>query len=196
MSKASWEDHFTRRARDEKWLARSVYKIEEIDRKYKLIKRGQRILDLGCYPGSWSQYSTGKVGPQGEVVGIDLKRPDRFTAPNFRFLEADVLNLDLEGLKKEVGARNVVISDLAPHTSGIHIVDTSRSMELARKALVIALALLQKGGHFLCKVFEGGDIKDLRIELSRHFQEARTVRPAAIRKASREVYLLGLRFLG
>jgi 23S rRNA (uridine2552-2'-O)-methyltransferase len=195
MSKANWEDHFTRRARDEKWLARSVYKIEEIDRKYRLIKKGQRILDLGCYPGSWSQYSTGKVGPQGEVVGIDLKRPDRFAAPNFRFIEADVLNLDLERLREEVSPRNVVISDLAPQTSGIHIVDTSRSMELARKALVIALALLQKGGHFLCKVFEGGDIKDLRMEVSHHFEEARTVRPAAVRKASREVYLLGLRFL-
>jgi 23S rRNA (uridine2552-2'-O)-methyltransferase len=196
MSKANWEDHFTRRARDEKWLARSVYKIEEIDRKYKLIKRGQRVLDLGCYPGSWSQYSTGKVGPHGEVVGIDLKRPDRFASPNFRFLEADVLNLDFEGLKEEISPRNVVISDLAPQTSGVHIVDTSRSMELARRALVIALALLQKGGHFLCKVFEGEDIKELRIEMSRHFEEARTVRPAAIRKASREVYLLGLRFLG
>ena len=196
MSKANWEDHFTRRARDEKWLARSVYKIEEIDRKYKLIKKGQRILDLGCYPGSWSQYSTGKVGPQGEVVGIDLKRPDRFASPNFRFIEADVLNLDFEGLKKEISPRNVVISDLAPQTSGVHIVDTSRSMELAKGALVIALALLQKGGHFLCKVFEGEEIKVLRIELSRHFEEARTVRPAAVRKASREVYLLGLRFLG
>ena len=195
MSAAVWEDHFTRRARDEKWLARSIYKIEEIDRKYRLIKRGQRILDLGCYPGSWSQYSTGKVGPQGEVVGIDLKRPDRFAAPNFRFFEADVLNLDLERLKKEISPRNVVISDLAPQTSGIHIVDTSRSMELARKALLIALVLLQKGGHFLCKVFEGEDIKELRIEISRHFKETRTVRPAAVRKASREVYLLGLRLL-
>ena len=195
MSRAIWEDHFTRRARDEKWLARSVYKLEEIDRRYKLINKGRRILDLGCYPGSWSQYCTRRVGPQGEVLGVDRKRPDRFAAPNFKFLEADVLNLDLERLKKEISPRNVVISDLAPQTSGIHIVDTSRSMELARKALLIALVLLQKGGHFLCKVFEGEDIKDLRIELSRHFKEARTVRPAAIRKASREVYLLGLRFL-
>ena len=195
MSRAIWEDHFTRRARDEKWLARSVYKLEEIDRRYKLINKGHRILDLGCYPGSWSQYCTRRVGPQGEVLGVDRKRPDRFAAPNFKFLEADVLNLDLERLKREISPRNVVISDLAPQTSGIHIVDTSRSMELARKALLIALVLLQKGGHFLCKVFEGEDIKDLRIELSRHFKEARTVRPAAIRKASREVYLLGLRFL-
>ena len=196
MSRTSWEDHFTRRARDEKWLARSVYKLEEIDRRYRLINTGQRILDLGCYPGSWSQYCTRRVGPQGEVVGVDLKRPDRFDAPNFKFLQADVLNLDLDQLKKEISPRNVVVSDLAPQTSGIHTVDTSRSMELARKALVIALVLLQQGGHFLCKVFEGEDIKDFRMELSRHFEEARTVRPAAVRKASREVYLLGLRFLG
>jgi len=135
------------------------------------------------------------VGLQGEVVGVDLKRPDRFAAPNFQFLEADVLNLDLERLKKEISPRNVVISDLAPQTSGIHVVDTSRSMDLARKALVIALGLLQKRGHFLCKVFEGEDIKELRIEMSRHFKEVRTVRPAAVRKASREVYLLGLRLL-
>ena len=195
MSKASWEDHFTRRARDEKWLARSVYKLEEIDKKCKLILPGHRVLDLGCYPGSWSQYCTRRVGLQGEVVGVDLKRPDRFAAPNFQFLEADVLNLDLERLKKKISPRNVVISDLAPQTSGIHVVDTSRSMELARKALVIALGLLQKRGHFLCKVFEGEDIKELRIEISRHFKEARTVRPAAVRKASREVYLLGLRLL-
>ena len=195
MSKASWEDHFTRRARDEKWLARSVYKLEEIDRRCKLILTGHRILDLGCYPGSWSQYCTRKVGPQGEVVGVDLKRPGRFAAPNFKFIEADVLNLDIEGLKKQISPRNVVISDLAPQTSGIHVVDTSRSMDLARKALVIALGLLQKRGHFLCKVFEGEDIKELRIEMSRHFKEVRTVRPAAVRKASREVYLLGLRLL-
>jgi 23S rRNA (uridine2552-2'-O)-methyltransferase len=195
MSKASWEDHFTRRARDEKWLARSVYKLEEIDKRCKLILAGHRVLDLGCYPGSWSQYCTRRVGLQGEVVGVDLKRPDHFAAPNFQFLEADVLNLDLERLKKEISPRNVVISDLAPQTSGIHVVDTSRSMDLARKALVIALGLLQKRGHFLCKVFEGEDIKELRIEMSRHFKEVRTVRPAAVRKASREVYLLGLRLL-
>lgn len=196
MSRANWEDHFTRRAKDEKWLARSVYKLEEIDRKYGLIHKGQRVLDLGCYPGSWSQYCTRRVGPQGEVVGVDLKRPDRLSAPNFKFLQADILHLDADQLKREVSPRHLVISDLAPQTSGIHVVDTSRSMELARKALVIAFVLLQKGGHFLCKVFEGEDIQELRGEISRHFEAARTVRPAAVRKASREVYLLGLRFAG
>ncbi len=136
MGKANtWEDHYTRRAREEQWLARSVYKLEEIDRKVHLIHAGDRVLDLGCYPGSWSQYSVVKVGPKGDVVGVDLKKPDRFSSPRFRFIQADVLSMDVEWLKKQVGTRELVISDLAPATSGIHVTDTSRSMELARKAI-------------------------------------------------------------
>ncbi len=192
MGRGTWEDHYTRRAREENWLARSVYKLEEIDKKYKIIRRGHRLLDLGCYPGSWSQYCSRKVGPKGEVVGIDLKKPDRFSAPNFRFLEADVLSLDPGRLADELGTRDVVISDLAPQTSGIHVADTSRSMELAKRALAIAVAVLDRGGCFLCKVFEGEDIQGLRDEMVRHFKAVRTIRPAAVRKASREVYLLGL----
>ena len=88
-----WEDHYARRARQEKWLARSVYKLEEIDRKFGLLRPGQRLLDLGCYPGSWSQYCTRRVGPKGDVVGLDLKAPEKFSAPNFRFIQADVLDL-------------------------------------------------------------------------------------------------------
>ena len=75
-----WDDHYARRARDEKWLARSVYKLKEIDRRFKLIRQGYRLLDLGCYPGSWSQYCIKRIGPKGEVVGMDLKSPDRFSA--------------------------------------------------------------------------------------------------------------------
>jgi 23S rRNA (uridine2552-2'-O)-methyltransferase len=194
MRREKWEDHYTRRARDEKWLARSVYKLEEIDRRYKLIRQGHRLLDLGCYPGSWSQYASRKVGPRGEVVGIDLKKPDRFSALNFRFLKADVLDLDPVWLAKEIGRRNVVVSDLAPQTSGIHVADTTRSTDLAKCALAIAVAVLNKGGHFLCKVFEGEDLKELRVDMAHHFESVRTLRPAAVRKASREVYLLGWGF--
>jgi 23S rRNA (uridine2552-2'-O)-methyltransferase len=196
MNRGKWEDHYTRRARDEKWLARSVYKLEEIDRRHRLIREGDRLLDLGCYPGSWSQYGSRKVGPKGEVVGIDLKEPDRFSASNFRFMKADVLDLDPVCLAKKIGRRNVVISDLAPQTSGIHVTDTTRSIELAKCALAIAVAVLKKGGHFLCKAFEGEDLKQLRSEMARHFEAVRALRPAAVRKASREVYLLGWSFSG
>ena len=188
----TWEDHYTRRAKEERWLARSVYKLEEIDRKGHLIRAGDRVLDLGCYPGSWSQYSALKVGQRGEVVGVDLKRPDRFSSPRFRFIAADVLSLDVTWLREQVGTRDLVISDLAPATSGIAVTDTSRSIELARRALEITLAVLKKGGHFLCKVFEGPEVKAFRTELAAHFARVQTLRPSAVRKASREVYVLAL----
>jgi len=188
----TWEDHYTRRAREERWLARSVYKLEEIDRKVRLIRPGDRVLDLGCYPGSWSQYSVVKVGPKGEVVGVDLKKPDRFSSPRFRFIEADVLSLDVAWLREQVGTRELVISDLAPATSGIPVTDTSRSIELARRALEVALAVLKKGGHFLCKVFEGPEVKAFRTGLTEHFARVQAHRPSAVRKASKEVYVLAL----
>jgi 23S rRNA (uridine2552-2'-O)-methyltransferase len=187
-----WEDHYTRRARDEKWVARSVYKLEEIDKRFKLIARGHRLLDLGCYPGSWSQYGLEKVGPGGEVVGVDLREPERFSAPNFRFIKADVITLDIEWLVQEIGLRDVVISDLAPQTTGIKVTDTSRSMGLAKKAFEISLAILKEKGHFLSKLFEGEDLKAFRNEVKKRFNQMRLVRPSAVRKGSKEIYLLGL----
>lgn len=192
VKKSKWDDHYALRARKEHWLARSVYKLEEIDRQYRLIRPRDRILDLGCYPGSWSQYCLKKVGPKGDVVGMDLKEPERLSALNFTFLEADILSLDLERLIREIGPRDAIISDLAPQTSGIGVTDAARSLHLAEGALAIALAVLRKGGNFLCKVFEGEDLKTFREEVLRKFGQGRTVRPAAVRKASREVYLLGL----
>jgi 23S rRNA (uridine2552-2'-O)-methyltransferase len=195
VKRNKWEDHYTRRARDEKRVARSVYKLEEIDRRFKLIARDHRLLDLGCYPGSWSQYSLEKVGPRGEVVGMDFREPERLSAPNFRFIKADVLTLDLEWLVQEIGLRDTVISDLAPQTTGIKVADTSRSMELAKKAFEISLALLKKRGHFLSKVFEGEDLKALRNEVKERFDQMRLIRPSAVRKGSKEIYLLGLRLV-
>jgi 23S rRNA (uridine2552-2'-O)-methyltransferase len=188
----TWDDHYARRARKEQWLARSVYKLEEIDRKYTLMRPGHRVLDLGCYPGSWSQYCLRRVGPKGDVVGVDLKEPDRLSASNFRFIQADILDVDVEWLKCEIGPRDAVISDLAPQTSGIRVADVTRSLRLAEVAHRVALALLRKDGNFLCKIFEGAEIQVFRKEVFRHFRQGRTLRPAAVRKASREVYLLGL----
>ena len=191
-----WEDHYTRRARKEKWLARSIYKLQEIDRRLKLIRRGDRILDLGCYPGSWSQYCIQKVGPKGEVVGIDLKAPQGIAAPNFKYMQGDISKIHSQHIKRDVGNRHVVISDLAPQTTGILLADISRSMELAEKALEIAFAVLVKNGHFLCKVFEGGDLKAFREKCSHAFSRIRNIRPPAIRKGSREMYIAGLTFKG
>jgi len=189
-----WEDHYARRARGEKRLARSVYKLKDIDRKYHLFSRGHRVLDLGCYPGSWSQYSIERVGPKGVVTGVDLREPGGLQAQNFHFIKVDVLQLDKEMLVREIGPIDVVISDLAPQTTGVKIVDNSRSMELARKALNISTVTLKREGHFLCKIFEGEDQKIFRDEFSQYFNQTRSLRPSAVRKGSRELYLLGLRF--
>ena len=192
MKGKRWDDHYARRAKEEKWLARSVYKLIEIDRKFGLIGKGNRLLDLGCYPGSWSQYGIQKVGPKGEVVGIDLTRPDRLSSPNFKFVQADVLTLDIELLGREAGSRDVILSDLAPQTTGIQSTDISSSMSLAKRAYDIALALLKKKGHFVCKAFEGEDLKPFRSEVSTRFNQVRLFRPKATRKGSREIYIIGL----
>jgi len=190
-----WRDHYTERAREENWLARSVYKLEEIDRRYKIIKPGTRILDLGCYPGSWTQYCLKHVGKKGFIIGIDLKRPDKVQGDNFRFIESDILTINPGDICLEIGKMDIVISDLAPQTTGVPLADVSRSMALAEKALDIAVSVLKRGGSFLCKVFEGEDFKFLKKKTAAFFDETRTLRPSAVRKRSREIYLVGLRFV-
>ncbi len=185
-----WDDHYARRARKEKWPARSVYKLEEIDRRFKLIPRGARLLDLGCSPGSWTQYALKKAGPQGHVAGVDLNVPGLPQAENFLFIQADILTIDPDRLLLEIGERDLVISDLAPGTTGVKSADAARSAELVRSALGIARVLLRPGGHFLCKVFEGEDAQDLRKEIKEAFEKIRSIRPKAVRKGSREIYLL------
>jgi 23S rRNA (uridine2552-2'-O)-methyltransferase len=191
-----WDDHYARKARQEKWLARSVYKLEEIDKRFQLIREGARILDLGCHPGSWSQYASLKAGPKGEVVGVDFNPPERFPAANFRFIQADVFTLDPARLVIEIGPRDVVVSDLAPRTTGIASTDVSRSIGLAKTALALATGVLKKGGHFVCKVFEGEDFVLFRNEVASRFGRTKAFRPPAVRKRSREVYIVGLGFLG
>jgi 23S rRNA (uridine2552-2'-O)-methyltransferase len=195
MKRNRWDDHYARKARSERWLARSVFKLQQIDKKLKLIHPREQVLDLGCYPGSWSQYATKMVGTEGEVVGIDLVWPEHFSAPNFKFIQADVFTLDGERLSQEIGGRNVVLSDLAPRTTGIAITDVAESMKLAKQALQTARALLKRKGRFLCKIFEGEGLNAFRSEASESFEQAQLLRPSAVRKGSREIYLVGLGFL-
>jgi 23S rRNA (uridine2552-2'-O)-methyltransferase len=188
-----WKDHYTDRAREENWLARSVYKLEEIDKKYKLIKQGSRILDLGCYPGSWTQFCLKKAGQGGRIIGIDLQMPEKISAPNFRFIEADILAFNPETY--DLGVIDMVISDLAPQTTGNKFTDTCGSMALVEKAFEITLVVLKKDGHFICKVFEGEDFKPFKDKVSGYFDQTRILRPSAVRKRSREVYLIGIGFI-
>jgi len=195
MKSNRWDDHYTEKARKEKWLARSVYKLQEIDRKFKLIHKGDRVLDLGCFPGSWSQYAIRKVGEQGDVVGIDLHSPKAFSPPHFRCIKGDMETLEVKWLAEEIQPRDVVLSDLAPPTTGIRDTDAARSLSLAEKAASVARALLKNRGHFVCKIFEGEDLKSFKSNISSSFKQVRLFRPKAIRKRSREVYLVGTGFI-
>ncbi len=194
MKSKGWDDHYARRARDEKWLARSVFKLQEMDERFKLIRRGDHLLDLGCYPGSWSQYGVKKVGQEGSIIGIDLKKPDRFSSRNFIYLKRNVLEMDMTQIAGEIPERHLVMSDMAPATTGVAATDISRSMQLAERAYEIACAVLKTGGAFLCKIFEGEEIRAFRSEIGVHFQQIQTIRPKAVRKGSREVYIVGLSF--
>ena len=150
-------------------------------------------MDLGCYPGSWSQYLLNKVGKKGEVIGIDLYVPQKISAPNFTFIKGDILNLETEQISGEVGEIDLLLSDMAPKTTGNSITDCARSLELAYKALEIAVSLLKKNSHFLCKVFEGEDFKEFKDQVLKYFEQTRLIRPSAVRKRSKEIYLLGIK---
>ena len=192
MPRPGVPDPFRDQARMEGYVSRAVYKLKALDEKYRLLKPGQRVLDLGCSPGSWLQYILSRVGPTGLVVGVDLQEPEIPLAPPLYFIRGEVGSLDLAAITAISADFDVVLSDLAPKTSGVKAVDQQRSLELALKAWEWARKLLRPGGHFLVKIFEGPDTSILAAALTAAFGQCRPVKPPGCRAASREIYLLGL----
>lgn len=192
MPRPGVPDPYRTRARAEGYVARAAYKLKEIDEKYRLFEAGQRVLDLGCSPGSWLQYIASRVGPTGLVVGVDLSPPGIEMAPPLYFISTEVGSLDLEKVAALSADFDVVVSDLAPKTTGVREVDQQRSLELALKAWDWAQRLLRPGGHFLVKLFEGPEASGLADLLKKAFSLCRRVKPAGSRPASAEIYLLGL----
>jgi 23S rRNA (uridine2552-2'-O)-methyltransferase len=192
MPRPGQPDFYRTRARAEGYVARAIYKLKEVDEKYHLFKADQRVLDLGCSPGSWLQYIAGRTGPRGLVVGVDANPVEIEVAPPLYFLQGDVTSIDLKTIKAISPVFDVVVSDMAPKTTGMRQVDQQRSLELAFLAWEWATKLLRAGGHFLVKVFEGPDTGSLLAVLKASFRSCRPVKPAGSRPASREIYLLGL----
>ncbi len=184
-------DYYSRKARQEQFASRAVYKLADIDRQHRLLQPGQRVLDLGCAPGSWLQYVSSRVGPQGLVVGVDQHPLPNPPGPPIVFRQADITSLPPEDLHHLSAAFDVVLSDLAPATSGIKDVDHQRSLNLARRAWEFAERLLAAGGHFLVKVFAGPDFSAFVAAIKPHFQKVVLIKPTASRKESREIYVLG-----
>ena len=195
MPRPGEPDYYRSLARTEGYVARAVYKLKEVDEKYHLIKPGQRVLDLGCSPGSWLQYIASRVGAGGLVVGVDAAPLAIAVVPPLHFVPGEITSLDLETIAALSPRFDVVLSDLAPKTTGIRQVDQQRSLELASLAWEWARRLLREGGHFLVKVFEGPDTAGLAAVVKQNFRSFRSLKPAGSRPASREIYLLGLRKL-
>lgn len=187
------KDYFFHKAKKENYVARSVFKIQEIDQRYRLFRAGMKVLDLGAAPGSWSQYASEKVGAKGKVMGIDIQ-PIKLTMPNSLFITADMRELDLGQTMAEHGIAppfDVVLSDMAPKTTGIRLADQLRSLELCELALTTAERFLRPGGHFVCKLFHSAEFEKLRAMIKARFDKVYSLRPESTRKESKEIFLIG-----
>jgi 23S rRNA (uridine2552-2'-O)-methyltransferase len=189
-------DRFFRRAHEEGFRARSVYKLTEIVEKHRVLRPGDAVVDLGAAPGSWSQAAAQIVGRRGRVVAVDLT--EIAPLPDVVTIQADITHpATLQAIRDALGrAADAVISDAAPATTGIAVTDHARSLELCQAALQIARELLRPGGSFVTKVFRGSDFDAFVADVKRHFAQVRTVVPDATRKESRECFVVGLGFKG
>ena len=185
------QDHFGHRAKREGYPARSVYKLQEIDKRTQLLKRGQRVLDLGAAPGSWTLYAADRVGPTGKVLGIDLNEARVVLPAHVSFRALDVFNFD-PAAEFGPASFDVVMSDMAPHTSGQKHRDQFLSYELYARALAIARAVLAPGGAFVGKIFQGPELEEARKQTKDAFTSVKTIKPEASRSESFEIFLVGL----
>ncbi len=198
------QDKWALRARTEGYLARSAYKLLDIDRRFKILRPGDLVLDLGSAPGSWIQVARKKIGPEGFIVSVDMEAVNPalelkggVKTPNFVFIQKDIYDTDLfEVIKRAASARkfNAVLSDAAPNTTGQKDIDGWRAHELSLKVLDIVKKELKKGGNAIIKIFEGPDTPEL-IKISKElFNEVHLLKPEASNKGSKESYIVGKNF--
>lgn len=191
------KDAFYKKAKQEGYRSRAAYKLLELNKQFHCFTRGNRVIDLGSWPGGWVQVAASLVGKTGHVIGIDLVALDPLPLSNVTLLQGDATALaqqqQMLALLSE--AADVVLSDMAPKLSGIKEADEARAMELCRAAFACAQALLRPGGTFLLKVFMGPEYKAFLAELRAAFATVKIARPEATRKGSAETYILaaGLR---
>ena len=193
------KDHYYRRAKREGKASRAAFKLEQIQKKYKVINRGETVLDLGAAPGGWLQELSKMVGKRGFVLGVD-KLPIRiYPSPNMLFYLGDVESEDaIEQLRFRLLTDTVdtVVSDMAPNISGVSFSDSYKSYELASRALEICQELLRNGGNLVVKIFPGKETKGFKKSLEKSFKKVHTIVPPATRTTSNEMYLIARGFTG
>lgn len=188
------QDHYGRRAKSDGFAARSVYKLEEVQKRFSVIPRNGRVLDLGCSPGSWSNYVKQIGGADTHLVGVDLTEVPGYLGQQF---VDSVFDVSVDLLRNALGGgADFVMSDMAPATTGNRFTDHVRQVELAEAARVLAAALLEPGGNFIVKVFEGEDAQALVERIRQDFTKTKRVKPKAVRKESVEFFVVGIGFKG
>ncbi|MCP4114444.1 MAG: RlmE family RNA methyltransferase [Desulfobacteraceae bacterium] len=190
--KTQWADHLTQKAKAENYPARSVYKLMEIQKRFRVIKKGGRVLDLGCSPGSWLIYAAKTAGEAGSAAGIDLKPVEAALPGNAVAHVGDIFEME-PTLGQAVGeGYDAVLSDMAPATTGRKDVDSARSFDLCEAALRVACDLLAPGGNFVCKIFQGAEFKQLEKDVKSRFGKHKIFKPESCRKSSKEIYIIGI----
>ena len=186
------KDHYFHKAKRNGYVARSAYKLEEIDKKNRIICKGNLVLDLGCSPGSWLQYASKKVGEEGQVLGVDLQLVKQSLPPHVKVLQADIFDLTAKDLEMSGGMVDVILSDMAPKTTGIRATDARRSFALNQQVLQLSYDLLRPQGTLLVKAFQGAPLDELRSAFRDSFTKVKLCKPKSSRTESVEIFLLGM----
>lgn len=187
-------DHYVQKAKAQGLRSRAAFKLEEVDRRDRLLRTGAKVVDLGAAPGSWSEYAAKRVAPGGRVVAIDLL--EIAPAPGVTVIRGDFLDPQaVAAVREAMGDElaDVVLCDLAPNISGIASADQARAAELVHAAIDFCAENLRREGAFLVKVFQGEAFTEILQRMKRSFEDVQTRKPAASRGESRETYLLGRR---
>ncbi len=190
------KDPYYKRAKEEKYRSRASYKLMQLNKKFKIIKKENKVVDLGAVPGGWSQVAIEKVGENGMVIGVDLQKIKPFEEPNYHFIKGDFTKERIQGeIAEELeGKANVIISDASPSLSGIKDIDHLRSIDLAENVMNISNKILKNKGNILIKVFQGEEFKDLLDHMKTKFKVLKTTKPSSSRKKSSEMYVIGLKY--
>lgn len=190
------KDYYYRKAKKERYRSRAAFKLKQLNEKFRIVKKGDVVLDLGAAPGGWMQVLREIVADEGLVVGVDLDDIKPFKFENIKAIKGDFTKDEVAGeIKKIIDSADAVVSDASPDISGVWDVDHFRSVELSRSALSIARDILKPGGNFLVKVFQGGETEDFFREVKGTFSYTKRTKPRASRDQSSEIYIVakGLR---
>ena len=192
------KDHYFKKAKKDNYLARSIYKLEEIDNKFKVLNKNDSVLDLGYYPGSWIQYTSERVKPEGRVVGIDIKDVNTKLSilTNVTVFKKDIN--DVESLE-ELGVDkkfDVIVSDMAPNTTGIKSVDQARSLNLVEMIFFHLPNFLKCDGNLVIKVFDSNDAQQYLRQQKKLFKKFEFLKPKSTRSVSKEFFVIGIGYIG